>query len=325
MSTYNLNTQISNTNNDITLNINLNKNFNVLSKSFLDLSSQNFTSIATNLDQIMISGSNYSSQIKGFLIERNYILNENQSHDYFVEHINTKENNNISLVLKDNVETSNQRNIFSLNNLVSQGASEFTYDISYFEIPAEEIIKSKTLLTDYLMRQYFYSQGKPYALTRMEKIAESLQNTNLVEDDLNLDFYKTITKVTSRNTITLFNNRPSSNQKSIALKGFFQNKNFLFKIETENYFDATFDINNKKIYRYDNVKKTRLLISDIKYKRNEYQTFIKDNFYYGKLLSKQKAKEYKSNTRFSYEIELTFNIYSSSNINYTIEKASIRL
>lgn len=326
MSQYNLNVKTRQDNNTVFLDIDLKNKFNILSKSIIDLSSQNINAITNNLSEIISSGSNYGTQIKGFLIERSYSGDSLEGSDYFIEYVDSKESNSIQVSIEDNSDKSRLRNIKDIVSLTNiNQINSINYDVSYFEIPSEEIIKSKTLLTDFLLRQYFYSQGKAYSLTKMEKIAESVQNNNVFEETLELDFYKALTKAKLDNNSAVFIKDKIYLQPNLVVDTIYQMQNFLFKASLENYENPRLELATQKIYRYNRITNQQLEILNKKYKKNEYRIYEKNNNFYGYLLSRKNAKAYTSNKNFFYEIELTFNIYNNKSSNYIIEKKLIRL
>tara|TARA_Y100001972_G_scaffold75910_1_gene92288 strand:- start:8882 stop:9838 length:957 start_codon:yes stop_codon:yes gene_type:complete len=311
--------------NNVFLDIKLKKNFNILSKSIIDLASQNISNIIPEFSEIAVSGSNYSSQIKGFLIERNYTGDSDQGKDYFIEYVDNKESNTLELTIEDTSDKAKLRNLKSIESLVSlKNINEIKYNVSYFEIPSEEIIKSKVLLTDFLIRQQFYNRNKTYSLTKMEKIAESVQNKADFEEILEIDFYKALSKISSSNSILLTKDKFEVKPK-LNLETLFQSQFFLFKITPEDYIKPELELINKKIFRINRRTNQRLLISEKSFKINKFKLFKQNNKFYGHLLNRKTAKKYSNNKNFIYEIELKFNIYNNKSTRFTTEKKLIRL
>lgn len=328
MSDFNLLVNSSKEINGIKVSINLSKKTNILSKSVLSLIGQTNNKILENLDQVFLSGSDTNNKVKGFLVERIYENKDFQGSSYFTIIDNDLfKNDSISYEFIDNDSFSKEKNIKNLSSITNSSKSTtVNYDINYFEIPSEIVVKNKVLLTDYLMRQYYYNQGVNYSLSKMEEIVETIYKNKEFDNNLEIDFYRAITKASSSSNEILFTQNKSLFNIESSFRTLFSNKKLLFEYAINNLNDFSLDVVYKKIYQVDIQTGRKLLITEKKYNKNSIKLHKIKNKFYGSIFDKAKADSLISNTKIRYEIELKFDIYDIEKSNkITSETKFIRL
>ena len=324
MLSYDLNVEVSENQSNISLNINLNKSFNFFEKSIVNLSNQNISSITDKISDLFNSGSSANITTKGFLIERNFITRYDESSEFLVEIINEDFENSLNKVYVDNDENSLNKRVKPISEILAiNNLKEINYNVSFFEIPNEELIKSDVLLTDYLLRQYYYNQNKNYSVKKMESIVKKIKSSKSIEEIEELDFYKSLTKIKAKTNSILFNKIKPAQNIDYPVKTELTDRNLLFKIENIN---DQVNINKIKIYKTNRLTKIKTIVSDKVYGVGALNLLIQDDSVYGVLFDKKTYKKFINDKTFIYEILLNFDIYKSGNSKiYLSKEASIRL
>ena len=328
MTNFNITSKVEKFQDSISLDLQLFKKPNILSKSVNALTNQINSRITNNLNNVFLTGSNSNNTLQGFLVERSYENASLQGTDYFIV-MNDSESykESFSLNILDDTENSQKRNIKSISDILTTGKStSFRYDISYFEIPPEEIIKNKTLLVDFLLRQFYLNQGFNYSLTKMEKIVDSIYNLKSFDNSLEIDFYKALTRSESTTDLINFSFSKEKTNVQTSIRTFYENNKLLFEYSLQNISDSNLSIAQRKLYKIDKYSNLRSLVNEKTYAKFEAKVLKQENKYYGSLLNRKIAESYSFNEDLNYEIEIKFDIYDKSKlVKIKSETRTIRL
>lgn len=317
MSNYKILAESQNEDENVILQVKVSKKSNILSKAVNSLILTNNTYIQNNLTSTFQSGSNSSEVLKGLLVQRNYTNVGFEGSDYFIVMDNKiNKDSEISFEVFDNDEESKNRNINSISSLRSLGDRlTISYEIDYFEIDTTKIIKSKVLLTDYLIREYYFNQGKNYSVTKMEKIVDALQKQESFDNSLEIDFYKSLTKAsTFLDSINFLSNKKSEVYDT-KINTFYLGEKFMFTFEVLNSIQTEVSVHYNKLFVINKESKQKTLVKEKFLPQFQSNIVKNNNLYYGSLFSRKIAQKYENDANNHYEVELRFDIYDTTRLN----------